>query len=815
MLRNYVKVIARNMYRNMLYTSINVMGLAMGFAAFMLTVIYLHYETSFESFHSKSDSIYRPTYAYDSGNGYDVHWARIPVSYINELPNEIPEIKQLIRFQNHERKYIRVGENKFRPKHVYITDHEIFEVFDLPFISGDPVTALEEPHSIVITESLAMQYFGDTDALNKEIFVLGDWSVEEITHKVTGIVEDLPSNTHLPIDMLISFKNEDARSGWAYVYILLEEGVDIESIKTKMSDFIKKYADENSVNKVAFDFQPLRDIHLHSNLAREIMPNGNFTYIKIFLAVGLFILLVALVNYINLNSALILDRSKELGLRKIWGSANRQVISYLLIESIAYNLLSMILAVLLAFAIYPYFRAITGISFILNPWFLAMILILLTLICGLITGIFPLLSIPKNNPLDQLKSIKSIGTGKAYTFNLKRALVMLQYTVSIVLIGSALIARNQFYFINESNLGLSREQVLAIPGVPDLVKDDFSTFKERLSNTPGIKGITACMEVPSREIRDAGPVLAKGINTDTKKAPMMDIQIIDHDYVNVLDIELVAGTNIPQSLLNYAIPEFTKDYPYQEYLIDARRAYLINEKAMKKMGWQSPEEALGQQINWSNGALELAFGPVVGIVKDYHQETLKNEIDPTIMVFEPIWLRTFLIKIETENIQETVVNIKATWDNLFPSYPIEYHFLDDMYEELYKNDRIKLQLLYLLSGLAIFISFIGLFGLIAYSLKTRIKEIAIRKVLGANTVSLIRMITREYLLILLIASVIAIPMSYYFIDQWLQQFAYKADIKVINYLWTILIIGLIILLTTSFQTIKTSLINPADTLRDE
>ena len=206
--------------------------------------------------------------------------------------------------------------------------------------------------------------------------------------------------------MLISFKNEDARSGWAYVYILLEEGVDIESIKTKMSDFIKKYADENSVNKVAFDFQPLRDIHLHSNLAREIMPNGNFTYIKIFLAVGLFILLVALVNYINLNSALILDRSKELGLRKIWGSANRQVISYLLIESIAYNLLSMILAVFLAFAIYPYFRAITGISFILNPWFLAMILILLTLICGLITGIFPLLSIPKNNPLDQLKSIK-------------------------------------------------------------------------------------------------------------------------------------------------------------------------------------------------------------------------------------------------------------------------------------------------------------------------------------------------------------------------------------------------------------------------
>lgn len=815
MLRNYFKVITRSVYKNKLYAAINIIGLAFGFAAVILTGIYLHFELSFEKFYTNSDRIFRTTYSYDSGNGYDVHWARIPVNYINELPNEIPEIENLIRFQNSERKYIRVGENKFKPNHAYSTDNDIFNVFDLPVIAGDLSSALKEPNSVVISESIANTYFGKAEVLNESISVLGGWSSEEKQYTVTAVIRDLPSQTHLPIDMLLSFQNQEERTGWAYVYILLKEGAAIESVKSKMSQFIHKYADKSGADKIKFDFQPLKSIHLHSKLAREIVQNGDFAYIKIFIAVGVFILLVALVNYINLNSALILDRSKEIGLRKILGSANRQVITYLLTESIAYNLLSMILGILLAFAIFPYFSAITGISFILNPWILAAVLILLAFFCGLATGVFPLLSIPKNNPLDQLKSIKSISNGKAYAFKLKRILVMLQYAISILLIGSALIARDQFNFLNESNLGLAREQVLAIPGVPDGVKDDFSTFKDRLTNTPGILGVTGCMEVPSREIRDAGPVLVKGINTDTEKALTMDIQIVDFNYIDVLNIELLSGTNIPPSLSDYSLPEFTEDFTYQDYLINERRAYLINETAMKQMGWQSPEEALGQEVNWSNGAVELAFGPIVGIIKDYHQETLKNEIDPTIMVFEPIWLRTFLIKIDTEEVQETITNIKATWDNLFPKYPLEYHFLDDMYEELYKNDRVKLQLLYLLSGLAILISFIGLFGLIAFSLKTRIKEIAIRKVLGANTATLIHMITREYLVLLLIATILAVPVSYYIIDQWLQQFAYKINISNINYLWTILIIGLFIILTTGFQTIRTSFISPADTLRDE
>lgn len=323
------------------------------------------------------------------------------------------------------------------------------------------------------------------------------------------------------------------------------------------------------------------------------------------------------------------------------------------------------------------------------------------------------------------------------------------------------------------------------------------------------------MEVPSREIRDSGPILIQGVNDDPEKAPIMDIQIIDHDYIDLMEINLLAGENIPQSLGFAPIPEFTETYTYQDYIFEKRRAYIINETAMKQLGWQTPEEAIGQQISWSIASLKMEYGPITGVIEDYHQESLKNSIDPTVLVFEPIWLRTFLIKTETDHLQETIAQIKTTWDNLFPMYPIEYHFLDDMYDALYKNDQVKLKLLYGLSVLATIIAFIGLFGLIAYSLQTRIKEIAVRKILGADTFGLIRMISKEYLVILILASIISIPISYYFVHNWLQNFAYKIEISLLLYGLTFLLIGILILATTSIQTLKTSFINPADTLREE
>jgi len=816
MLENYFKVIFRNFNRDKYYTSINVVGLAIGYAAFMLIAIYVYFEISFENIHLKANRIYRPTYIYNSGNEFKSHWARIPENYINELPNEFPEIEKLIRFQNHEQKYVRVGEAKFRPEHAYLTDNAVFDVLDLTLLSGNPKNALTEPYSIVITASLAKKYFGRIDVLGEDIFVTGDWTSEEVRHKITGVLKDIPRNTHLPIDMLISFKNEEERTGWAYVYILLKEGASIEGIKNKIPGFIQKYSDESSAGKVSFEFQSLLDIHLHSDLAREITPNGNIFYVRIFTGIGFFILFIALANYVNLNSVMFLDRSKELGLRKILGADKTQIAVYLFIESIAYNLLALSLGAFICYLSFPYFSSLTTIEFNINVFLFTLFMIAIACIYGIIAGTYPVTRLNAINPVEIVKNSGTFRfTKRGGKISVKRILVTWQFCISILLIGSAFVAMDQFHFLNTTNLGIEKEQILAIPAIPDKIKDEYKILKDRLKTIPGVIEVAGCMEVPSREIRDAGPVLVKGINEDAEKAPTMDIQIIDHDFINLLGVKLIAGNNIPQSLMFDPIPEFTENFTYYDYLYSKRRVYIINSTAMKQLGWETPDEALGQEISFSIGGFNLAMGPIIGIVADYHQESLKNRIDPTIMVFEPIWMKTVLIKIETEHVQGTIANIKSTWNELFPTYPIEYHFLDDMYEELYKNDRVKLQLLYVMSGLAICIAFIGLFGLIAYSLKTRVKEMAIRKVIGADVLSLIKMIFKEYIGSLAIAAIIAIPISYYFMDSWLQNFAYKEGIAFSRYALTFLVIVATALFIISLQTIKAISDNPAETLRRE
>lgn len=539
-------------------------------------------------------------------------------------------------------------------------------------------------------------------------------------------------------------------------------------------------------------------------------------YVRIAAAAGIFILIIALVNFINLNTAMALGRAKEIGLRKVMGARHHQLTSYLLAESVMSNLMALAIGSGIVYLTYPWFRNLITVDFLFNSWVLAAGMIVIAIVCGLVSGIYPLLLLTSLKPLEVVRGNKILSFVKMESpFTLKRVMVTLQFFVSIVLVGSALIAYDQFRYLNEKNPGMERDQVIAIPGVPDQIKSGFLTFKEHLTSLPGVVGVSACLDVPSREIRDAGPVLVEGVNVNPDQAPMMDIQIIDHDFVKLLGIELLAGENIPQSLVARTVPEFTAEYTIQNYLIDQRRAYLINETAMHQLGWQSPGEAIGQKINWSIGNFALAYGPIAGVVKDFHQETLKNKVDPMIMVYEPVWIRTFLIKVETQHMQESIGQIRSAWDQMFPLYPMEYYFLDDLYENLYKGERMQLKLLYLFSGLAILIAFVGLIGLIAYALKTRVKEIAIRKVLGATVADLIRLISREYLMVLLIGGCLAVPVSWYGVNQWLSNFAYRVDISPASYVLTLSLVAALLVVTIGLQTFRSSLINPADTLRDE
>ena len=770
----------------------------------------------------KADRIARATWHFQGANDYEVHFARVPADYINSLPEEIPEVKELIRFQNHERKYVRVGENKFRPEFAWTTDAKVFEVFDFPLLSGNAETALAEPNSVVISRKMAEKLFGSTKALGRTITMVSDFQSEDSFWEVTAVMEDLPGNTHLPVDMMFSFADESERSGWAYVYLLLEDGASLEQLQGKMEGFVDAHSQaqaqgsNSSSNSISLELQGLEEIHLNSNLAREIIPNGDQLYVRIFLVVGLFILLIAMINYVNLSSAMMISRGKEVGMKSILGAEKGQLIRDVLIESLLYNLLAVGLGLLLCKLSFPWFSSLMGIEMLMSFWLLAGILTLIAIICGLLAGIYPAIILTSFRALDVIKSSKSIRfrDGKQ-GLPLRRVMLGIQFCASVLLIGSAILAWNQVNYLQNKNLGLSKEQILALPAVPNMVKDQFQVFRDRLLSSPEIEQIAACMEVPSREIRDAGPVLVSGVNSNTDEAPMMDVQIISPGFVDLMNLELIDGEDRITFTDWTPVPEFSEDFSPNQYLNERRRTYLINETAMKQLGWATPEEAIGQQINWSIGGFTMAYGPVTGVVKDFHQESLKNKIDPTILFFEPIWLNTFLLKVKTKNMPQTISKINGVWDEMFPAYPMEYHFLDDLYETLYKNERQQLQLLLLLSGVAIFIAFTGLFALIAWTLKTRFREIAIRKILGADALDLIRMISRDYVIILLGGALAGIPLSYYWVSQWMENFAYREDISLWAYVLTLGLIGLLLLLTVSVQTLMTSFTNPAETLRDE
>ena len=805
----------RNFQKNIIYGSLNILGLAIAFATLILVSIYWYQETNYESFHSNADRIFRSTHYFNSGSGYEVHFARVPASYVNHLPEDLPEVEHLIRFQNKEQKYLRIGEKRFKPKNAYVTDADVFKVFDFPLIEGDPETVLANPNSIVLTETLAQKYFSKSNVIGEEIIVTGDYSEEEKIFKITGIMKDLPKNTHLPVDLFFSFGNEQERSGWAYVYVLLKKGSNIIKVESKIPDFIAKYSTAQTSNEVDLKFQPLKDIHLESHLAREIQPNGDVFYIKIFFWVGLLVWIIALVNFTNLNTALAMGRGKEIGVRKVLGASKANLILLTLVESVVYALVALGLGGLIAFIVYPSFSDLTNTTILPAMTYFVPTLIGLALLSGLLAGILPALILASIQILQAIKQGNNWAMKKRREgLNVKRIMIAVQFCATIILIASAMVAHHQFKFISDKNLGLKSEQILAISELPQKVKSQYPIFKNRVKSLPGVSAVSACMQTPSSEIRDAGPVLVKGINEDSGQAPMMDMQVIDPDFIRMMGVEFLAGEDFTGKVKMKEIPEFNKDYTPQNYLAETPRSYLINETAMKQLGWNSPEEAIGQEIKWSIGSFELAYGPVKGVTKDFHQETLRNKIDPLVMVVEPLWLGNFLLQIETKNLDKTIASIEGIWNELFP-YTLEYSFLDDLFNRLYQQDQVQLKLLSILTLIAIVISFIGLISLVAYALKKRSKELAIRRVIGADLRALITLIGKEYFWILAVAAVIGIPISYFQVSKWLENFAYHIEISPVVYLLSIALIYILLLLTIYLQTFKATIENPVHALRDD
>ncbi len=797
------------------YGVLNIFGLSIAFTANLFIGSYLYQELSYDRFHDHAERIHRVTYLVEGQEGFRTHFARIPVDYVNELPAEIPGIQRLVRFQNHEQKYLRIGQDRYRPRHAYVTDAEVFEVFDFALFQGDVRSALSSPYSVVLTKSAANTYFGRTDVLGEEIVVTGEWTPEEQIYRVTGILDDVPVNSHMPVDMFFSFVNEEERTGWAYVYLLLSPGADGREIETMIDAFVQDHSDTQTGLEISMILQPLTTIHLHSHLARELQPNGRSVYVKLLFWVSLAIWLIALINFSNLKTAQILGRIKDFGVRRVLGATRWQLGLNTLLGVTSQSFIAMLMATLLYVIIWPLMQVWID-DLVFPPMYLLLPFILvLGLLTGVLAGIFPLFITVSMRITELLEKGRTWSLQLIHSSNkIRKPLVFIQFSAAIALLAGTFFAHQQINYLYTKNLGITTDQILTIKEVPYAVIKGYKSFKNQIMGVPGVISVSACMQLPSTEIRDVGPVDVQGRKQQVSEKSMMDMQIIDPDFIDMMGLEIIAGEDFTRHLDLGSVPEFNQEFTALDYLGTAPRKYFINETAMHQLGWQNPDQAIGTPINWSIGNYKLAHGPIAGVIKDYHQESLKNKIDPTLMTVEPIWLSNFLIKIETANLESTLEELEKAWNKQF-HYPFEFSFLDDEYDQLYHGDQVQIRLLSTLTALAIFVSLVGLISLVALALRTRAKELAIRRVMGANLPSLTFLIGREYLGILIISFCLGVPVSYYWIQIWLDNFAYRIVPTPIGFLMVLIIMACLIGLLTLFQTFNATRTSPIKYLSED
>ena len=817
MFKNYLKIVFRNIVNQKMFSTINVLGLALGMAISMLAIIFITYELSYDRYHENADNIYRVTLSYDTPSGYKAHFARCHQTWINNLPDDLPEVKTLIRFQWTPSVNLKIGEKKIRSSKWYITDAQVFDVFSFKLLEGDPSTALVEPQSVVITEKIAEQFFRSTDPLGKSISLMNETTGSFIDYKITGVMENLPPNSHFQVDYLVSYPNEEARQGWAWIYILTKDGTDPDALESKLPDLLKKYEGEEALQYLTLYLQSLTDIHLYSHLDREIEQNGDIKNIYIFSTVALLALFIAGFNFLNLSTARSSRRVKEVGVRKVLGASKMELVKYFIWESVIFSFLAFLFAVIIIIIAFPYFQNLLGntIPFekVLSWTFLGGFF-LTAVITGILSGLYPALVLSSFNPLNAfMKGNRNSSSGKQLNVTVRKILVVLQFTMSIVLIIFTLFSYNQFNFISNKKLGFNKDQILAIRNVSRIDQIKFQSFKNALRGYPGIKGVSACMDVPSRDILDQGFTVVEGIHSGDQST-VLAFQSVDRDFLKLMGMEIIAGENFNEENTDPGPGKILTVEEMQQFFNTKQYSYILNESAVKKLGFKTPDEAIGRKVEWHNSVFKNS-GKIIGVVKDYNYASLRLQIRPLILISEPIWNLNYLVKISSKNMKPTLAAINETWNNMYPNSPIEYDFLDDLFAKLYRDEEKQGELYSVFSALAIFIAYLGLFGLVSYTTEQRKKEVGIRKVMGASIPGVVTLLGKEFTKLILTALLFAIPLGYYLVKQWLENFAYRIEITWDIFLWAAFITIFIAMVTVGYQTIKSALANPVEALKYE
>ncbi|KZS38046.1 ABC transporter permease [Aquimarina aggregata] len=800
MFKNYIKIAWRNLLKNKGYSAINIGGLAIGMTCFLLITLFVRNELSYDSYHENGDNIYRVVHHSSKDNLDDRWiWGNAPVG--KALKSDFSEVIETVQFSGRSDVLLDYNERSFQEANCFYVDPTVFDVFSWPLISGNPETALKAPYSIVLTESIAKKYFGNEDPMGKSIDGVGGRANDGV-YTVTGVMKDVPSNSHFSFDILMSMSSfYQTRPGifdaWGYVdfytYFLVNDNFDQTAFQDKMPDFLKKNRPAGDAQYYYdLSFEPLKDMYLNSKAARQPGITGNLSNIYIFIIIGFFILVIASINFMNLATARSLDRAKEVGVRKVIGADKKGLIYQFLGESLLMGMLSAVLGLVLVMICLPWMNTITGKQFLIREIFNGFTLSLYfatAFITGILAGSYPAFILSNFKPSSVLKG--TFSTSKKGV-NLRKGLVIFQFSLSIALIASTVIVYSQLDYMLNKNLGFDREQQLVIDFNWDgQVRDNIETIKREFLNHPDISSVSASRTVPG------GHFPAAGTNIETKEGPMKNfdpfLYEIDVDFIPHYNIEIVAGRAYSRN-----------------FATDTISSMIINEAAVKSFGYTDPSEIIGKQFEqWGKE------GTIIGVVKDFNYLSLHQKVAPLTLRLEPSSSRYFSLQIKSQNLQKTIKDIKDKWAALAPHRPFLYSFLDDSFNTQYEADFKFKKLFTIFSFLAILIACLGLLGLAIYSAMQRTKEIGIRKVLGAEASSIVKLLSKDFIKLVLIAVVIATPFSWYAMHKWLGGYAYRVDVN----WWVFGMAGMIALaiaiLTISFHAIKASMANPVKSLRTE
>jgi len=810
MITNYFKIAWRNLLKNKIFSFINVAGLAIGLCCFIMIALYVTDELSYDRFNEKADRIYRIHSDIRFG-GTDLKMATSADPAGATLKKDYPQVEQYARIYASEgSKHIKKGKEYIVEERVAYADSTLFDVFTLPAISGNTKTALDNPNTVVISESAARKYFGTTDAVGKTLEVgLGN----KVIYNVTAVIKNIPANSHFHFDFIFSMDNVKYPFGSYlshnfYTYLLLREGADYKAFEKKFEEYIvryilpqaKQFIQINSMddfkkagNKIEYTLMPLTDIHLKSDRYPELSINGNIQYVYIFSAVALFLLLIACINFMNLSTARSSNRAKEVGIRKVMGTERQTLIAQFIAESTLTSYLAFYFALLLTIILLPYFNDISAktfsISSLFQPQLLAFLLIL-PFAVGILAGYYPAFFLSSFRPIEVLKGKFNAGFKRS---NLRNLLVTFQFVTSLVLVIGTIIVYQQLNYIQTKKLGFDKDQVLLI-NETDALGTNKEAFKNEIARMVGVKSAAYAGFLPVAGSARNDNTFSKEAVMDLKNGFNMQVWNIDYDYIPTLGMEIIKGRNLSKS--------FGSD----------SSAVIINETTAKVLGYEDPT---GKKVYASQGSgnPNIVY-EIVGVVKNFHYESLRQTVGPLCMrLGNNSWATAF--KINTKDVSALVNQIEAKWKSMAPEMPFSYKFLDQSFDQMYRAEQRVGKVALTFAILTILIACLGLFGLVTYMAEQRTKEIGIRKVLGASVPNIVSLLSSEFLVLVVISVLIASPIAYYAMSQWLTEFAYRIEISWWMFFTAGVLAVCIALLTVSSQAIRAALMNPVNSLKSE